>query len=556
MKLLNFAFKNLCSYGNKVQSFSFSEDPQLILVEGKNGGGKSTISDAITFSLYGKSSIRKTKELPNRLNKNGYTFVDFVTDSGDRIEIERGLEPNFSRLSINGAEHNLPDKRRMDDFVEEELVKIPFNVFSNTISLSINDFKSFVKLSPADKRQIIDKIFGLEVVNYMAKKNKEQLKTLRAALLTLDSSIDSNTRTLDNSLNQLTAMKEDLSSQKEARKQEVSGRIEQLTKDQVFYKDSYATITSAVQLLEKAVSAARDARTVTQMNITDLDRKLRLYETNNKCPHCLSDLTDSDHSKIKAEILHQKVSQEEQIPSLSETVKKAEAVLSEKKGEQEFAKNRFYQVGALLTPLKKELSSLSMEDEIDTNGTSYLSEVVETLKTKLKAAAIERDKLADQIKVSVEIEDLLSDNGMKRMLMADILPVLNKKLLRTAKVLDFPFAFEFDMNFEPIITQLGVQISPDSLSTGEQKKMNLIVLLGIIELIKLKNNSINLLFLDEIFSSLDVESIYRVVDLLKTFSKKYKMTVFVISHSPLPEELFDRKLSVQKVEHFSDIKFS
>jgi len=145
---------------------------------------------------------------------------------------------------------------------------------------------------------------------------------------------------------------------------------------------------------------------------------------------------------------------------------------------------------------------------------------------------------------------------MKRMLMAEILPVLNKKLLRTAKVLDFPFAFEFDMNFEPVITQLGVQISPDSLSTGEQKKMNLIVLLGIIELIKLKNNSINLLFLDEIFSSLDVESIYRVVDLLKTFSKKYKMTVFVISHSPLPEELFDRKLSVQKVDHFSDIKFS
>lgn len=556
MKLLNFSFKNLCSYGNKIQAFSFSEDPQLILVEGKNGGGKSTISDAITFSLYGKSSIRKTKELPNRLNKNGYTFVDFITDNGDRIEIERGLEPNFSRLAINGVEHNLPDKRRMDDFVEEELVKIPFNVFSNTISLSINDFKSFVKLSPADKRQIIDKIFGLEVVNYMAKKNKEQLKTLKAARLALDSSMESNRKTLENSLTQLNTMKEDLSVQKEARKKEVIDRIEQLAKDKDFYKDNYNNITKEVQTLEKAVTEARDARTAAHMNILDWDKKLQLYKNNNKCPHCLSDLTDANHSKIKDDIIEQKSSWEKQIPGLSETVKKAEIVLSEKKGEQEFAKNRFYQIDALLAPLRKELSSLSMAEDLDTDGTSYLAEVVETVKKALEKASIERDKLVDQIKVSVESEDLLSDNGMKRMLMAEILPVLNKKLLRTAKVLDFPFAFEFDMNFEPVITQLGVQISPNSLSTGEQKKMNLIVLLGIIELIKLKNNSINLLFLDEIFSSLDVESIYRVVDLLKTFSKKYKMTVFVISHSPLPEELFDRKLSVQKVDHFSDIKFS
>jgi len=86
--------------------------------------------------------------------------------------------------------------------------------------------------------------------------------------------------------------------------------------------------------------------------------------------------------------------------------------------------------------------------------------------------------------------------------------------------------------------------------------MNLIVLLSIIELIKLKNSNTNLLFLDEIFSSLDIETTYRVVDLLKTFSTKYKMTIFVISHKQLPEELFDRKLSVSKIDHFSDITIS
>ena len=91
MKVTQFSFKNICSYGNKLQTFKFSEDPQLVLVQGKNGSGKSSISDALTVALYGKSSIRKTKEIPNRINKNAYTHVEFLTGSGDTIEIEREI---------------------------------------------------------------------------------------------------------------------------------------------------------------------------------------------------------------------------------------------------------------------------------------------------------------------------------------------------------------------------------------------------------------------------------------------------------------------------------
>ena len=138
--------------------------------------------------------------------------------------------------------------------------------------------------------------------------------------------------------------------------------------------------------------------------------------------------------------------------------------------------------------------------------------------------------------------------------MNQIIPLLNKNILRTSKLLEFKFAFEFDLEFNPIITHLGMQISPESLSAGEQKKMNLIVLLCILELIKMKNNKINILFLDEIFSSLDSVSIYKVVDLLQSFAKKHSMTVFVISHDPLPEEFFDTKIFVENKDHFSDIR--
>lgn len=539
-----------------MQSFTFSEEPQLILVEGKSGDGKSTISDAMTFAAYGKSSIRKTKELPNRLNKNGYTYMSFLTNSGDKIEIERGLEPNFSRLSINGTEHNLPDKRRVDEFIEEELIKIPFNVFSNTISLSINEFKSFVKLSPTDKRQIIDKIFGLDIVNDMNRKMKDETKELKQVLATLDFSINSNSAILQNSIDQLNNMKVDLTSAKKIRMAELEKEISKLNINKETAKTTYNQVNMAVIDLEKAVVKARESRTIAQSNISELQKKLILYDMNKKCPHCLSDLTDTGHVAIKDTLLKEKEIAEKIIPNLDESVRSAQIIVDMKKVELGTARENFYKVDGLLNPLKQEYSTISIDDLDETSGTEYINGVIAGIEKTLHEAEIERTKIIDQLKITQEMEEILSDNGMKRLLMSQIVPILNKKILRTSKILDFPFALEFDLAFEPIITQLGIKISPESLSTGEQKKMNVIVLLGIIELIKLKHHSANLLFLDEIFSSLDVESIYRMVDLLKTFSKKYRMTIFVISHVPLPEELFDKKLSIKKVDHFSDIETS
>jgi DNA repair exonuclease SbcCD ATPase subunit len=555
MKILNFAFKNLCSYGNKLQSFTFSEDPQLILVEGKSGDGKSTISDALTFAAYGKSSIRATKELPNRMNKNGYTYMNFLTNSGTTVEVERGLEPNFSRLSLDGIEHNLPDKRRVDEFIEEELIKIPFNVFSNTISLSINDFKSFVKLSPNDRRQIVDKIFGMDIVNDMCKKMKEESKNLRLALSTLDSSITNNRLILQNSIDQLANMKDDLTSMKTSRLAELTESIKKLNDSKEIYRIAYAKINESVATLEVDVIKARDARVASQLSIADLQKKLQLYD-NNKCPFCLSDLTDTGHINIKADLSKTKTAKEIGLSDLSKKAADAQTILDDKKRELGSAREKFYQVDGQILPLKREFSELRMADQDKSAGPEYLNNAISTINTALLKADGERLIITDQLRISQEMEEILSDTGMKRVLMNEIVPVLNTKILRTAKILEFKYQFEFDMDFDPIITHLGIQISPKSLSTGEEKKMNLIVLLCIIELIKLKHNNVNLLFLDEIFSSLDIESIYRVIDLLRTFSKKYKMTIFVISHNPLPAVLFDRKLSVETVDYFSDITFS
>ena len=553
MKIQEFSFKNICSYGNKLQTFTFTDEPRLVLIQGENGSGKSSISDALTVSIYGKSAIRKTKEIPNRINKNAYTKIKFITSNGRHIEIERGIDPNFSRLSIDGADHNLPDKRRVDEFIEDELTKIPFNVFSNTISLSVNDFKSFVKLSPTDKRQIIDKIFGLDVVNDMSKLIKEEIKQSKLEISPIESSILSNQRLLESSVQQLADLKTELTASNDARISEINLELEKLENSKTEVRNSATLVSRSLSDAQRLLREAREKQSTIRINISEIQKKLDIY-SKNKCPHCLSDLTDTLHLQIKDKLVEKRKSQEESLPEILTEIASCESSLNHIETEQSTARSKIYQIDAEITSIKRELAALSSQSKKTTDH--HLTEIINKIKDQIKESDLELEKKKESLKTSQELESILSDNGMKRMLMGQIIPLLNKKILKTSKVLDFKFAFEFDLEFNPIITHLGMQVSPDSLSTGEQKKMNLIVLLCILELIKLKHNNVNLLFLDEIFSSLDHASIYKVVDILKTFAKKYKMTVFAISHDPLPEEYFDTKIKVEKLDHFSDLTLS
>ena len=552
MKIEQFAFKNICSYGNKLQEFKFGDEPKLVLVQGKNGGGKSSISDALTISIYGKSAVRKTKEIPNRINKNAYTYIKFRAGNGDSIEIERGLEPNFSRIQINGNDHNLPDKRRVDEFIEDELTKIPFNVFSNTISLSVNDFKSFVKLSPADKRKIIDKIFGLDVLNEMVVLSKEESKELITRSRAIQTSIEHNTAVLENSMEQLEGLKKDIVEDNMSKIEELTKQIKILEDKQVLLKSEFAEVKKEIDEVSKELNELKTARQKISFNIGEINSKLKLYEQN-KCPHCLSDLTDTVHVEIKGKLIKKRELEEAKLPEIAAKIadidKKYRAL--EATGNQK--KSDYSVVSSQIPNLKRDKLNLESPIEDDSTGVDRIKQVISTIEQKIKDLVVEKTDIDEKLKLSQEMEVILGDNGMKKLLMSQIIPILNKKILKIAKILEFKFAFEFDLEFDPIITHLGMQISPDSLSAGEQKKMNLIVLLCMLELIKLKHHQVNLLFLDEVFSSLDVESIYRIVDLLKDFAKKYNMTIFVISHDMLPEEFFDMKIFVENKEHFSDM---
>ena len=108
-----------------------------------------------------------------------------------------------------------------------------------------------------------------------------------------------------------------------------------------------------------------------------------------------------------------------------------------------------------------------------------------------------------------------------------------------------PFQVELDETFTAQIKQLGNPIEHDSLSTGETKLLNLSILTAYLKLIRTKK-TINILFLDEVFSSIDLDNIEKILNLLKSFANEYKINIFVVHHALMNQELFDRIIHIQK----------
>lgn len=553
MKILELSYKNILSYGNRLQTLKFDDEPKLILVEGENGAGKSSIKEALTVSIYGRSAIRKMKDVPNWINRNAFTNIKFVTNSGDTVDLSRGIDPNFSNIEVNGSHFNLPDKRKVDDFIEEELAKIPFSVFCNTISLSFDDFKSFVNLSQSDKRKIVDRIFGIDILTDMRGIVKEELRQNKKELDLLNSQIARNSTTLQSSLSQLEHLKEKLSKKKEVQSDDLTAKIEDRKGNLNSIKAKYASFKDLITDAQSKLNEVRDEISKSRAAISDVTEKLALYQKN-RCPHCLNDLTSDSAVKTRESIELKKKTLDESLPELKERFAAVNSELEKLTDDQNAAKAEFYRVKADLDSLEANLKK--MIEEVKTDETESIEAIINSIRQDLEKDKTQAQAKEKEYDLSNTLDSLLSDSGIKKTLIDKIIPTLNARIFEISQKLEFKFSFEFNSDFDPIISYMGLEISPESLSSGQRKKMNLIVLLAFIELIKMKHSQMNVMFLDEIFSSLDKNNVYMAIEILREYSTKYGMTIFVVSHEALPEELFNYKIFVQTRDHFSEMKLT
>ena len=551
MRIDYIEFKNFASYGNKIQRLEFDQDQsELFLTLGKNGDGKTTIANAIIYGLYGKVEGVKLSDLPNRINKD--LLVKIGIQCGTmKIDIERGLMPNKFSVMINGIEFDKAGKKSVQDYLEEEVFGIPYHVFKNIIILSINDFKSFLTMNNSDKRQIIDRMFGFSILNDMQKQIKEERKQVKMDIDTYESELNQLLESIKSVRGKLNTLLEESNTANKSKIEELKegllslkGNVEKLDAERKNHEGEMNKFNS--QYNDKH-SDAKDIK----REIDYLKKKLALYESGH-CPTCETKLDSEWHTNQKCEF-------EENIKTNMDSIKSFKVemdALSEKVTDARELKldleGQIREHKINMGQLKAEL--LKLKNTPDDKNFDHLKTLITEFETKEATKSNEKDNLNADYNFMEIVEQVLGEDGVKNLAVKTILPGLNANIAAMASTMHLQFHIRFDEKFDCIINHLGEDINPLTLSTGERKKADFIIIIAIIKILKLRFPQLNLLFLDELLSSVDHDGVYNILKILNQVIKENKINTFVINHTVLPHEIFDKKIQIYRENGFS--KFS
>jgi DNA repair exonuclease SbcCD ATPase subunit len=556
------------SYGNNEQILKLkTERGELILLVGNNGSGKSSLLDSFDFTLYGKVRGRKKKwatlsTLPNRINGELLNRIKFISN-GTEVEVRRGISPNVLELIENGITNDRAGKSKIDEKIEK-YIGMDIETFKSFISMSINDFKNFISLSNDEKQLLLDKLFNLEIINILngilkdiSKNNKIRMASLDSEIKTLDESIESINKSIDKAIER---EKEEARLAIEKQKEDIQAEIDRLTEEINSKKHDYKSLKEKIEKikdkdneLSEELEKEKKQYINTQNDINNVQKEIDLYDSG-KCPTCKTDFTNSEYfTKLRSSLIQKK----ECLNSIKLEIENNIEKINDKKNKLkiifEKTTKSFNDLTYLLKNYKSQIDKLIQKKstELHTPVTNISANILEFQKTikelekKKKFSSENIDLCKEKELYYKELNRIFGEDGVKKSIIAGIIKPINHFINENIKKMELSFDVRLDETFTAEIRQLGSVIEHDSLSTGEQKLINISIIIAYLKLIRTKKH-INILFLDEVFSSVDIDNIQRILMLLKSFSNDYNVNIFVVHHAVLNQEMFDRILLIEK----------
>ena len=473
-----------------------------------------------------------------------------LDSNGSEIVVERGLEPNLFKLYINGVEYDQAGVRSVQDYLSEDILGIPYYVFNNTISLSINDFKSFIKMSSQDKRSIIDKIFGFHVLNQMRDLLKEENRKIRESMENLGGRLSSVESTIQSSLNEMENLANQIEEESSSKKEELQKSLETFEGLQVLHNQKTDEFREIENELNSEITNTQRLVIESRTKLQEVQKKIKLYELD-QCPTCQTSLDSEFHHCIKDGLISDQSSVSQQLEesnTLMSDLKQKERDLSViKRDIMDKGKKIEMKIGEIRRDLK------SLNESSNDKQLQSLQRIVDNLQGEREKMETESFKNQEKNNWLRTLDEILGEKGVKQMAIRTILPSLNSEILELLGKMHLDYQVIFDEEFNATIYHMGVEIPTQTLSTGEMKKVDFVVLIAIMKLMKMKFSSINLLFLDELFSSVDPDGVHSILRILRSVCKELGLNIFVINHAPMPHEIFDWKLEVAKANNFSSI---
>ena len=560
-------WKNFLSTGNVFSEIDL-EAGRTNLIVGNNGAGKSTILDALTFSLFAKPFRKISKgSLVNSINeKDCLVEIEFRIGKLE-YKVVRGIKPNKFEIYCNGQLWNQESSvNEQQKNFEANVLKMNYKSFTQIVVLGSSTFVPFMKLPGPQRRDIIEDILDIQVFSTMnvllrdkIRENNEEVRDIDYQLDLLGDKIGLQKQTM------LTLEKrnqEEIDRKKEKifeyRKTELQGSedVEELTQ-QIF------NLNKEMQDYSKSNEKLSKLNTylikVTH-KLNTCKKELEFFEDNHVCPTCTQNISEEFRnlklSDGKGKVNDINVGCEELKSAIQEEQIKF-AKFTELSTEVNNINTTISQTNFQLTTIRKQVDALESEiKELQGDSVDKKAEYnkLETLINDKKDLSKEQATLKSDRDVLSTASQLLKDNGIKTRIIKTYLPTMNKLINDFLQRMEFYVNFTLDENFEEQIKSRYRDVfSYDSFSEGEKARIDIALLLTWRSIAKLKNSvDTNLLILDEIFDgSLDQSGTSDLGWILRNFDDTTK--VFVISHKQGMDDKFDRTISVEKVKNYSTL---
>lgn len=577
MIIKSISLKNFKSFGNNKQTISFNTTTgDLILISGKNGHGKSSFQQSLDFSAFGIVRGKNGKRvpqtiLPNRINKNLETEIEFINNLSDNIKIQRNLEPTSAKIYIN----DIDETKKFKNYKKEDRDKIigfDFETYKSFISMSVSDFANFIDLTPEEKRNIINKLFNLQDLDNYLSLSQGLIKQNNEEKQKYETIIETNVKTI-NTLNQsIIAINRSGILNKEV-------EIERLEKEKESKREPYKKLKKDITTFDLDLFEIEKKRQdfdnqknniyndilEIKVEIRSISEKLDVYESG-ICPVCNTNLKDEKHLHDLSDItskqdeLNSKFDDLEKnrnslILKLTQLSNQKDTILKQKS-------NTSTQLNILVYELKNITTRIS-ELKQSNNNTS-VDELINNI-NELKEKNIKNiDKITElntNIKVYEELKDVFSNKGVRKSIIKNIVKPINVYLKDILDELKSPYNIKINEEFNVnIYERLTSEVHPESLSMGESKKINIAIALSYLKLI-LKFRKLNVLFLDEVFSSMEPENVEYTLKVLKNFTKEFNLNIIILDpkvyftdSSSFGFNYFDRVIKISKKMSFSTIE--
>ena len=558
-------YKNFLSSGNSFTEINFNKSSTTLVV-GTNGAGKSTMLDALTFSLFGKSfrGINKPQLINSTNEKDCLVEIEFKIGTIS-WKVRRGIKPGIFEIYKNESLLN-QDASSSDQqkWFEQNVLKMNYKSFTQIVILGSSNFVPFMQLTAASRREVIEDLLDIKIFSSMNTVIKNKIKLLREETRTLDLKKES----ISDKISMQENFIEDIEKRGKESIKDKEDKIDELTSESSNLSGELNSITDKIDglnvELEKYKGAKEKLRKLGNLKgkitqkVSTITKEYTFFTENTVCPTCTQEL----ENEFRLNKISEAKSKAKELQSGYEELEQAIR-------DEEIREDHFLQISKDVSNLTNGISKNNSRITSIHRQIRDLQNEIQRTAEDLANRSVEHDKLAKfQEDLQLLIEDfdtkkenityydfiysLLKDGGVKTKIIKKYLPLINQQVNRYLQMMDFYINFTLDEEFnETVQTPIHEDFSYSSFSEGEKQRIDLALLFTWREVAKIKNSTnTNLLILDEIFdSSLDGYGTDEFLKIIRFVIKD--ANVFVISHKSDLHDKFESVIKFEKVKGFS-----